>query len=208
MYQRLTSERFGFVLARFYHRQLPPSASLTTGLYPLAPRPGLVPGTNRRIPHELQDLILHSSYTSVCHRQLTGRRGPGHRRGGCQRPNGTRSRRAGRPYSVYHRNRQFFGQINPSLPARRRPTVDHSLVAVGAQRQGLQTCRPDAPAGWPYDAMPVLCLLSLISPEFAEAVRYGVPGTMVSPEPERHRCEPVPGCWFAGIGPRWSCDPG
>ena len=30
------------------------------------------------------------------------------------------------------------------LPARRRPTVDHSLVAGGAQRQGLQTCRPDA----------------------------------------------------------------
>ncbi len=53
--------------------------------------------------------------------------------------------------------------MNPSLPARRRLTVDHSLVAVGAQRQGLQTCRPDAPAGWPYDAMPVLCLLSLIS---------------------------------------------
>ncbi len=104
MYQRLTSERFGFVLALFYHRQLPPSASLTTGLYPLAPRPGLVPGTNRRIPHELQDLILHSSYTSVCHRQLTGRRGPGHRRGGCQRPNGTRSRRAGRVRRRRHRH--------------------------------------------------------------------------------------------------------
>ncbi len=28
----------------------------------------------------------------------------------------------------------FFSQINPFLPARRRPTVDHSLVAVGAQR--------------------------------------------------------------------------
>ncbi len=59
MYQRLTSERFGFVLALFYHRQLPPSASLTTGLYPLAPRPGLVPGTNRRIPHELQSPLLY-----------------------------------------------------------------------------------------------------------------------------------------------------
>ena len=59
MYQRLTPERFGFVLALFYHRQLPPSASLTTGLYPLAPRPALVPGTNRRISLELQDLIPH-----------------------------------------------------------------------------------------------------------------------------------------------------
>ena len=28
----------------------------------------------------------------------------------------------------------FFEQINPFLPARRRPTVDHSLVAGGAQR--------------------------------------------------------------------------
>jgi hypothetical protein len=38
----------------------------------------------------------------------------------------------------------FFGQTNPFLPASRRPTVDRSLVASGAQRQGLQTCRPDA----------------------------------------------------------------
>ncbi len=30
----------------------------------------------------------------------------------------------------------LFGKINPFLPARRRPTVDHSLVAGGAQRQG------------------------------------------------------------------------
>src|SRR5271157_4760584 len=36
----------------------------------------------------------------------------------------------------------FFGQINPFLPARRRPTVDHSLMAGGAQRQELQTCLP------------------------------------------------------------------
>ena len=32
----------------------------------------------------------------------------------------------------------FFGQFNPFLPARRRPTVDQSLVAGGAQRQGLR----------------------------------------------------------------------
>jgi len=37
----------------------------------------------------------------------------------------------------------FLEQINPFLPARRRPSVDHSLVAGGAQRQGLHTCRPD-----------------------------------------------------------------
>ena len=48
------------------------------------------------------------------------------------------------------------GQINPFLPARRRPTVDHSLVAGGAQRQGLQT----VPAGWLLTAMPALFRLS------------------------------------------------
>src|SRR5271157_6150183 len=37
-----------------------------------------------------------------------------------------------------------FGQLNPFFLARRRPTVDHSLVAGGPQRQGLQTGRPDA----------------------------------------------------------------
>jgi len=37
----------------------------------------------------------------------------------------------------------FFGQINPFLPSRRRPGVEHSLLAGGAQRQGLQTYRPD-----------------------------------------------------------------
>ena len=35
------------------------------------------------------------------------------------------------------------GQINPFLPARRRPTVDHSLVAGGTQRQSLQACLQD-----------------------------------------------------------------
>ncbi len=35
------------------------------------------------------------------------------------------------------------GQINPFLPTRRRPTVDHSLVAGGAQRHQLQACLPD-----------------------------------------------------------------
>src|SRR5271165_1245039 len=31
-------------------------------------------------------------------------------------------------------------KINPFLPTRRRPTVDHSLVAGGAQGQWLQAC--------------------------------------------------------------------
>jgi len=49
------------------------------------------------------------------------------------------------------------GEIKPLFLARRRRTLDHSLVA-GAQRQSPQS----VPAGWPYGAMPVLCLLSLI----------------------------------------------
>ena len=36
----------------------------------------------------------------------------------------------------------FFGQIHPFLPARGRPTVDHSLGAPGAQGQWLQACLP------------------------------------------------------------------
>ena len=35
------------------------------------------------------------------------------------------------------------GQINPFLPTRRRPTVDHSLVGRGAQRQALRARLPD-----------------------------------------------------------------
>ena len=35
------------------------------------------------------------------------------------------------------------GKSNPFPPTRRRPTVDHSLVAGGAQRQWLQACLPD-----------------------------------------------------------------
>jgi len=72
-----------------------------------------------------------------------------HRHPNWERPNGTRSRRAA-PLCQYVTEIQyvtepgnFFGQIHPFLPARRRPTVDHSRVAGGAQRQGLQTCRPD-----------------------------------------------------------------
>jgi len=65
-----------------------------------------------------------------------------HRPPNCQRPNGTRSRRAA-PLCQYVTEIQyvtepgnFFGLIHPFLPARRRPTVDHSLAAGGAQRQG------------------------------------------------------------------------
>src|SRR5271157_5503935 len=66
----------------------------------------------------------------------------------------------------------FFGQINPFLPTRRLPTVDHSLCAGGAQRQCLQACRRMAIS---RKARSLLALPDFS--EFARAVRYGVPGT-------------------------------
>ena len=60
-------------------------------------------------------------------------------------------------------------KINPFLPTRRCPTVDHSLAAGDAQRQWLQARLPDGHQ--PQS------LLSSYFPEFAQAVRYGVPGT-------------------------------
>ena len=44
---------------------------------------------------------------------------------------------------IMHRARQFLWKIQSVPPTRRRPTVDHSLVAGGAQRQWLQACLPD-----------------------------------------------------------------
>src|SRR5271157_6623978 len=61
-----------------------------------------------------------------------------------QRPNGARSRRAARIFQYVTEKAIRADKINGFLPARRRPFVDHSHVAGGAQRQGLQTCRPDA----------------------------------------------------------------
>ena len=45
-------------------------------------------------------------------------------------------------YLIMHRTRRFLRKIR-FPPARRRPTVDHSLVARGARRQWLQACLPD-----------------------------------------------------------------
>src|SRR5208337_1319573 len=83
-----------------------------------------------------------------------------HQRPICQRADGARSRRALPSISLCHRTRRFLRTNQPVLPARRRPTVDHSLAAGDAQRQWLQ-----APAGWPSAAMPVLSLISPSSPK-------------------------------------------
>ncbi len=50
---------------------------------------------------------------------------------------------SGPSISVCAKPGDFCGQINLFLPAGRRPTVSHPLVAGGAQRKWLQTCMPD-----------------------------------------------------------------
>ena len=63
-------------------------------------------------------------------------------------------------------------KINPFLPTRCRPTVDHSLAAEDAQRQWLQAaCRIAISRN--------ACSLPDF-PEFAQAVKYGVPRTQGS----------------------------
>src|SRR5271157_3436060 len=66
-----------------------------------------------------------------------------HQRPICQRADGARSRRAPPSISLCHRTRRFLRTNQSVLPARRRLTVDHSLVAGAAQRQWLQACLPD-----------------------------------------------------------------
>ena len=61
------------------------------------------------------------------------------------------------------------GKISPSLLTRCRPTVKHSLAAGDAQRQRLQACLPEA-ISRNARSLPDF-------PEFAQAVRNGVPGT-------------------------------
>ena len=66
------------------------------------------------------------------------------------------------------------GKIKPCFPTRRRRTLDHSLVARGAQRQSLQACLPDGHQPQ--------CRFSPRFPDFAQAVWYSVPGTPSSPK--------------------------
>jgi len=61
------------------------------------------------------------------------------------------------------------GKIDPFLPTRCPPTVDHSLAAGDAQRQWLQARLPEA-ISRNARSLPDF-------PEFVQAVRYGVPGT-------------------------------
>ena len=117
-----------FVLALFYHCQLSPSRlqwPLATILSPLATisrRPPGPAGSGR---------VRNSPLATACHRLPN-----------CERSNGPDL--AERTlYLIMHRARQFLRKIQSVPPTRRRPTVDHSLVAGGAQRQWLQACLPD-----------------------------------------------------------------
>src|SRR5208282_699673 len=100
-----------------------------TSTSPLFSRP--TPHTPRRQASGFRSCADPPPLATACHRPPN-----------CQRPNGTRSRRAV-PLCQYVTEIQyvtepgnFFGQIHLFLPARRRPTVDHSLTAGGAQREG------------------------------------------------------------------------
>ena len=87
-----------------------------------------------------------------------------------QRPNRIRSRRAAVYIQYVTEPGNFFGQINPFLPARRRPPVDHSLSwpeALNASRF-KRACR----MARRRNACSLLALLDF--PEFAQAVKYGV----------------------------------
>ena len=58
-----------------------------------------------------------------------------------------RSRRAAVYIQYVTEPGNFFGQIHPFLSARLRRIINHSLVAGGTQRQGIQTCRSNRETG-------------------------------------------------------------
>ena len=62
--------------------------------------------------------------------------------------------------------------MNPFLLARRRPTVNRSLVGGGAQRQQLQACLPSV-------AMPVLPLSPLRATTATDLLKHEVPREQV-----------------------------
>ena len=111
-----------FVLALFYHRQLPPSDSLAPILSLHAPRSTL----HAALRWDQRVQAGHSpSPAGYCLTPTAGLRKT-------QRDPVSMSTPSIIQYVTEPND--SFGQINPFLPARRRPTVDHSHVAGGAQR--------------------------------------------------------------------------
>ena len=156
MCQCLTSEQFGFVLAPFYHHQLAPSGftddwPLSFRFTPHAPRrPPLGPAGSGRA-QTLPRWRLPATDRPIA-KNRTG-------------PIST----SGSSISVCHRTRRFCGQNNLFFSTRRRSPVDRSLVAKALNVSGFRRACPMAISR-------NACSL-LDFPEFAQAVRYGVPGT-------------------------------
>jgi len=136
----LTPNRFGFVLALFYPHHL---ASLGfTGHCPFAPRP-----TAPRPTGGVRSCADPPPLASAWHRPPNW-----------ERRNGARSRGAASLFYYVTEPGDSCGKINPFPPARRRRTVDHSLLAGTAQLRLLQACLPDGHT--------VQCLFSACSPWF------------------------------------------
>ena len=78
------------------------------------------------------------------------------------------------------------GKSNPFPSTRRRPTVDHSLVAGGAQRQWLQTCLPKANHRFPLASFSAFLATARCAPHRARSLRGGsgsVAPVKVAPAP-------------------------
>jgi hypothetical protein len=140
--QQLTSERFGFVLRFSIAASFVSSISLATDHHYPVPRSTPVPagsGRAQTLPHWLLPdtdprFVKDRTGSNLDERLL---------------------------YIQYVTEPgDSCGKINPFLPARCRPTIEHSLAAGDAQRQWLQ-----APTGWPSAAMSVLSLISPSSPK-------------------------------------------
>ena len=145
-----------FVLALFYHHQLAPSGftddwPLSFRFTPHAPRrPPLGPAGSGRA-QTLPRWRLPATDRPIA-KNRTG-------------PIST----SGSSISVCHRTRRFCGQNNLFFSTRRRSPVDRSLVAKALNVSGFRRACPMAISR-------NACSL-LDFPEFAQAVRYGVPGT-------------------------------
>src|SRR5208337_3037940 len=145
-----------FVLALFYRRQLAPFGF--TGHYPLASRS--TPHTALRWDQRVQVVRRPSpaGYLLPPTAQMP-------------KTERARSRRAGPLFQYVTEPGDFYGQNNLFLSTRRRSTVDRSLVATALNPSLLRrACRMAKSRN--------ACSL-LDFPEFARAVRYGVPGTPI-----------------------------
>jgi|SRR5271157_3247798 len=153
--QQLTPERFGFVLALFYHRQL--RLFNFTGHWLLTTiLPSHAPRRNQR-----GQVVRRPSPTGYCLTPTAN----------CQRQNGVQSRRTAPLLSI---------SPNQAIPAEKSIRCS-LLAAVGpltilSWPEALNASRSKrAPEAIRRNACSLLALPDFL--EFAQAVRYGVPGT-------------------------------